>query len=98
MAQTHIYYRVLVPAASWMMFLGLVMMAKVGSAERLLKDKDPDVFVEKEMRQGLLGRVAHFLWQSGNSSYQPVWPVSFILYFLHHCVFQLDSLHLSIHI
>ncbi|KAJ4714429.1 Sulfite exporter TauE/SafE family protein [Melia azedarach] len=74
MAQTHIYYRVLVPAASWMMFLGLVMMAKVGSAERLLKDKDPDVFVEKEMRQGLLGRVAHFLWQSGNSSYQPVWP------------------------
>ncbi|KAH9663210.1 Sulfite exporter TauE/SafE family protein 3 [Citrus sinensis] len=59
----------------WMVFLGLIMMEKLSNAERLLKDKDPQVFAdEKETRPGFLCRVAHFLWQSGESSYEPVWP------------------------
>ncbi|KAH7566425.1 hypothetical protein ACOSP7_022898 [Xanthoceras sorbifolium] len=74
MAQTWINQRALVAAAAWMVFLGLVMMGKEGSAERLLKDKNPQVFAENEMRQGFFVRVANFFWQGGKSTYEPVWP------------------------
>lgn len=76
MAKTRMNRRSLAAAvAVWMVFLGLIMMEKLSNAERLLKDKDPQVFAdEKETRPGFLGRVAHFLWQSGESSYEPVWP------------------------
>ncbi|KDO79521.1 hypothetical protein CISIN_1g011797mg [Citrus sinensis] len=76
MAQIRMNRRSLAAAvAVWMVFLGLIMMEKLSNAERLLKDKDPQVFAdEKETRPGFLCRVAHFLWQSGESSYEPVWP------------------------
>lgn len=62
--------------AACVIFLALVMMSNMTSAERLLKDKKPKISVENEMRPGFLVRMAHFLWQSGESSYEPIWPVS----------------------
>ncbi|XVF17880.1 hypothetical protein REPUB_Repub10bG0162800 [Reevesia pubescens] len=60
---------------AWIVFLVLVMMSNVGIAERLLKDKmNHEVLKEKEKTQGLLVRVANFLWQGGKSAYEPVWP------------------------
>ncbi|KAK2657234.1 hypothetical protein Ddye_010286 [Dipteronia dyeriana] len=76
MAQTWLNQRVLA-AVAWMVFMCLVMMGEQGSSERLLKDKNPQVFPEEsdDMRQqSFLVRVAHFFWQSGKSSYEPVWP------------------------
>ncbi|TXG59617.1 hypothetical protein EZV62_014190 [Acer yangbiense] len=77
MAQTWINQRALA-AVAWMVFMCLVMMGEQGSSERLLKNKNPQVFPEEsdhDMRQqGFLVRVAHFFWQSGKSSYEPVWP------------------------
>lgn len=68
-------------AAACMLFLGLVIMQQMVSAERLLKDKNPDqVFGDqKEIRPGLLLTAVRFFWQGGESSYEPVWPVSFSL-------------------
>lgn len=58
--------------------LGLVMMSGVGNAERLLKadDRPAEHLVNKNKEPGFLSKVVHFLWQSGKSSYQHVWPVS----------------------
>ncbi|XP_044487873.1 sulfite exporter TauE/SafE family protein 3-like isoform X2 [Mangifera indica] len=63
-------------AAACMLFLGLVIMQQMVSAERLLKDKNPDqVFGDqKEIRPGLLLTAVRFFWQGGESSYEPVWP------------------------
>ncbi|KAE8695173.1 DECREASED DNA METHYLATION 1 family protein [Hibiscus syriacus] len=59
---------------AWIAFLVLVI-SDVGIAERLLKHKmHQDNFKENETTQGLLVRVANFLWQDGKSSYEPVWP------------------------
>ena len=64
----------------WMVFC-LLVISDVVSAERVLKDKKPENFVhQEEMQQGFFMRVAHFLWQSGKSSYQHVWPVSIYIY------------------
>ncbi|EXC35515.1 hypothetical protein L484_026823 [Morus notabilis] len=62
-------------ALVWMVFC-LLIMNEVVSGERILKDKlNPENFVDvEEKQQGVLMRVAHFLWQSGKSSYQHVWP------------------------
>ncbi|GMN29465.1 hypothetical protein TIFTF001_002431 [Ficus carica] len=58
----------------WMVF-GLLVISDVVSGERVLKDKKPENFVhQEEKQQGFFMRVAHFLWQSGKSSYQHVWP------------------------
>ncbi|RVW22664.1 Sulfite exporter TauE/SafE family protein 3 [Vitis vinifera] len=56
--------------------LGLVMMSGVGNAERLLKadDRPAEHLVNKNKEPGFLSKVVHFLWQSGKSSYQHVWP------------------------
>jgi hypothetical protein len=81
MAQTHVNHRALAistAAAAWFLFWSLVMMSSVGSAERVLKDKATENF-EKEVSHGFLPRMVHFLWQSGKSSYEHVWPVSFQL-------------------
>ena len=58
--------------------LGLVMMSGVGNAERLLKadDRPAEHLVNQNKEPGFLSKVVHFLWQSGKSSYQHVWPVS----------------------
>lgn len=83
MAQTRMNRRALAAAAAaWLVFLVLVMMEQMVSAERLLKDKDPDqVFADQKKRPGVLFRVVHFFWQGDKSSYEPVWPVSFSLVF-----------------
>lgn len=55
----------------------LVTMSDVAAAERPLTEKEPKLIVDQKMgRQGFLGRVISFFWQSGKSSYEPVWPVS----------------------
>ncbi|KAK2981579.1 hypothetical protein RJ640_011109 [Escallonia rubra] len=64
----------LAAAAAWVICWILFTMSGVGSAERLLKATEPGYIVEREMRQGFLVQVLHFFWQSGKSSYQPVWP------------------------
>ena len=62
--------------AAWFFCWILFTASDIGSAERLLKTVEPGHIVEKEMRQGFIVRLVHFLWQSGKSSYQHVWPVS----------------------
>lgn len=64
--------------ATWLVILGLLMVTNLGTAERLLKYKNPPNYVEEHTRQGLLDRVSNFLWQPGKSSYEPVWPVRYI--------------------
>ncbi|GMI68891.1 hypothetical protein like AT2G25737 [Hibiscus trionum] len=60
---------------AWRIFLVLVVMSNVGIAERLLKDKgNQHVPKETVKTQGVLVRVVNFLWQSGKSGYEPVWP------------------------
>jgi hypothetical protein len=81
MAQTHAKHRALAistAAAAWFLFWSLVVMSSVCSAERNLRDKQTENF-EKEVKEGFLLRTVHFLWQSGKSSYEHVWPVSFQL-------------------
>ena len=51
------------------------MIFNVSLAERTLRDKKSENFVDTE-RQGVLAKVIGFLWQDGESSYEPVWPVS----------------------
>ncbi|XP_010999980.1 PREDICTED: uncharacterized protein LOC105107666 [Populus euphratica] len=58
-----------------MIFLVQVLMANMVSAERMLKDKEPEASAEKEMSHGYIVKVLHFLFQGGKSSYEPVWPV-----------------------
>ena len=58
----------------WIVFLLLMSGFVIG--ERILKDKNPERFVEEEKGNGFFVRVIHFLWQDGKSSYQHVWPVS----------------------
>ncbi|KAI8028755.1 Sulfite exporter TauE/SafE family protein 3 [Camellia lanceoleosa] len=60
--------------AAWVVCWGLFTVIDVGSAERLLRATEPGYFVEKEMRHGFVVRLLHFFWQTGKSSYQPVWP------------------------
>lgn len=55
------------------------MMSNVSCAERDLKDKEPENFVTATEVRGLLHKMVHFLWQSGKSAYEHVWPVSFLL-------------------
>ncbi|KAI4327584.1 hypothetical protein L6164_020024 [Bauhinia variegata] len=59
--------------ASWLTFWCLMMICSVTLAERVLKQKQSENFVEKE-RKGALVRVIQFLWQDGESSYEHVWP------------------------
>ncbi|KAJ4843829.1 hypothetical protein Tsubulata_038913 [Turnera subulata] len=61
-------------AAACLILLGLVMLSNLAGAERVLKDEKAETPIKKEMRPGFMERVAHFLWQSGKSSYEPVWP------------------------
>ena len=58
--------------------LAIVMMSDVGNAERILKadDQPAEDLVIKNKEPGILSKVLRFLWQSGKSSYQHVWPVS----------------------
>ncbi|KAK8517619.1 hypothetical protein V6N12_016464 [Hibiscus sabdariffa] len=60
---------------AWIVFLVLVMTSNVGIAERLLKDKgNRHVPKDTVKTQGLLVGVVNFLWLSGKSGYEPVWP------------------------
>ncbi|XP_015890188.2 sulfite exporter TauE/SafE family protein 3 isoform X1 [Ziziphus jujuba] len=61
-------------AAIWLVFAGFVMMSDVASAERVLKDKQPENVVDEEVKEGFFIRVIHFFWQGGKSAYQHVWP------------------------
>lgn len=61
----------------WMVFATFFLMNCFVNGERLLKEKKPENFVDKEVKQtGIFVRVIHFLWEGGKSSYEPVWPVS----------------------
>lgn len=68
--------KAIVATVAWVVCWGLFTVSGVGNAERLLKSTEPEYVVEKEMTQGFVVRLLHFLWQTGKSSYQPVWPVS----------------------
>ncbi|KAG6775776.1 hypothetical protein D5086_010658 [Populus alba] len=57
-----------------LIFLVQVLMTNMASAERLLKDKEPEASAGKEMSPGYIVKVLHFLFQGGKSSYEPVWP------------------------
>ncbi|XP_065626019.1 sulfite exporter TauE/SafE family protein 3-like, partial [Quercus suber] len=77
MAQTQLNHRALAvstTAAAWFLFWCLVMFSNFCFAERQLKDKQPEIFVEKVEIQGFLPRIVHFFWQAGKSSYEHVWP------------------------
>lgn len=63
---------------AWAVFINLLMISEVVTAERPLKDEKPKNFVEQDIKQGVFVRMMKFLWQTGGSSYQPVWPVSLI--------------------
>lgn len=79
MAQTQLNHRALAistTAVAWFLFWCLVMLSNFCFAERQLKDKQPEIFVEKVEIQGFLPRIVQFFWQAGKSSYEHVWPVS----------------------
>ncbi|KAK9948630.1 hypothetical protein M0R45_004197 [Rubus argutus] len=59
---------------AWAVFINLLMISEVVTAERPLKDEKPKFFVEQDIKQGVFVRMMKFLWQTGGSSYQPVWP------------------------
>ncbi|XP_047322139.1 sulfite exporter TauE/SafE family protein 3-like [Impatiens glandulifera] len=62
--------------ASWMI-LGCLLFAvsEVRSADRLLRSNNTYNNVkENETGEGFAMKLLHFFWQSGKSSYQPVWP------------------------
>lgn len=84
MARNEVHQRAkaIVTTIAWVVFWGLFMASGVGSAERLLKSKERDYVVDKETRQGFLVQLLHFLWQTGKSSYQPVWPVCLSIHLL----------------
>ncbi|KAM7262978.1 hypothetical protein ACFE04_000661 [Oxalis oulophora] len=69
MARPQLHRRPLM-VATWIVFVGIFLM--MSNAERLLKEKIADTREDKQ--EGLLVKVGHFLWQSGKSSYEPVWP------------------------
>lgn len=58
--------------------LVLITMSDVAAAERPLMGKEPELTMDQKKMdgQGLPGRVISLFWQSGKSSYKPVWPVS----------------------
>ncbi|CAI0420015.1 unnamed protein product [Linum tenue] len=60
--------------AAWMTILWLLTIRIIATAaHRMLGDETEEV--QKEIRQDqFLTRMVHFLWQSGKSSYEPVWP------------------------
>ncbi|KAL6222424.1 hypothetical protein ACLB2K_005816 [Fragaria x ananassa] len=60
---------------AWVVFISLLMVSEVVSGERPLKDdQKPRNFVEQDIKQGAFLRMMKLLWQTGGSSYQPVWP------------------------
>lgn len=77
--------KALATTVAWVLCWGLFTVSGVGNAERILKATEPGYVVEKEMRQGFVVQVLHFLWQSGKSSYQPVWPVRIYTFFRGKC-------------
>ncbi|GAU16613.1 hypothetical protein TSUD_233650 [Trifolium subterraneum] len=63
-----------VTAATWLtLCILLTMICNVCLAERVLKEKESRNHVEKETK-GFLKAMVDFLWESGKSSYEPVWP------------------------
>lgn len=61
----------------WLVLWSLIMICNVTLAERIIKDDKPDkLVVVKDEGHGVLARVIQFVWQSDQSSYEPVWPVS----------------------
>ncbi|KAK2372865.1 hypothetical protein P8452_46084 [Trifolium repens] len=63
-----------VTAATWLtLCILLTMICNVCLAERVLKEKESRIHVEKETK-GFLRAMVDFLWESGKSSYEPVWP------------------------
>ncbi|XP_047310764.1 sulfite exporter TauE/SafE family protein 3-like [Impatiens glandulifera] len=55
-------------SAAWMIICCLLFaVMNVGNADRLLGKRD-------ETGEGFTKKLLHFLWQSGKSSYEPVWP------------------------
>ncbi|XP_057449397.1 sulfite exporter TauE/SafE family protein 3-like [Lotus japonicus] len=59
--------------ATWLALCILVIICNVSLADRVLKEKESGNFAEEES-QGVLKGMINFLWQSGKSSYEPVWP------------------------
>lgn len=60
--------------AAWALFLGVLMLSHLSRAERPLKAKEVEIAVDEDIREGFVAKMLNFLWQSGKSSYQHVWP------------------------
>ncbi|XP_061342363.1 sulfite exporter TauE/SafE family protein 3-like [Gastrolobium bilobum] len=69
----HMTSSIAAATAAWMALFILTMICNVSLAYRVSKEKELGNFVEKE-RRGVLRVMIDFLWQSGKSSYEPVWP------------------------
>ncbi|XP_027361057.1 sulfite exporter TauE/SafE family protein 3-like isoform X2 [Abrus precatorius] len=62
-----------IAATIWLALCILTMICNVSLADRVLKEKEFGNVVEEE-RRGVLKAMMDFLWESGKSSYEPVWP------------------------
>lgn len=70
---------------TWLVLWSLIMIFNVSLAERIMKERKPESFVEKDsQKEGIIVRVIDFIWQSDKSSYEHVWPVSSILQTIFH--------------
>ncbi|XP_002521607.2 sulfite exporter TauE/SafE family protein 3 [Ricinus communis] len=65
-----------IAAMLMLILLSLLATSNFTSAERLLfkEQNHTKVLVDHEKEKSFLQKAAHFLWQSGKSSYEPVWP------------------------
>nr|DAD21690.1 TPA_asm: hypothetical protein HUJ06_023153 [Nelumbo nucifera] len=64
-----------VEATAWVVVLGIIMVSRVGGAERLSRHVCGEVSAEEETgEEGFMVRLVNFLWQSGKSIYHHVWP------------------------
>ncbi|XP_050226809.1 sulfite exporter TauE/SafE family protein 3-like isoform X2 [Mercurialis annua] len=71
--------RTSVIAAIMVILVGLLATTNLSSAERLLLKAQNHTKIlvhnhHNQIRPTFLSRAAHFLWQKGKSSYEPVWP------------------------
>ena len=63
---------------SSMIFLGILVLISAVSADRPLKGRhDHLANVVDHAEKNQEDKALHFLWQTGKSSYRPVWPVSY---------------------
>lgn len=82
-------------ARTWLILCIITMLFNVSLAERVLKEKETVNHVEKQTK-GFLKAMVDFLWESGKSSYEPVWPVSLSFVFsllISFCIVYFTCIH-----